>query len=174
MQKTWSKCEVTPYSSSITHHQLALMSAGTEGVQCTQDWILCQAKWWAAEYPARLFLWQVAQGNLWFALALFSRHQLISETAFADLVEKSSLSFASDLTAWRHFQTDVCLKCFAAHVRPSAFKTAESMLLFHVLWTGSVWHPLVFPPALTLTFGSLFVQMTLRCPFIPPTCRFFV
>lgn len=53
-----------------------------------------------------------------FTLALFSRYQMLSDCAYADLVEKSPLSFASDLTALREFQTDACLRCCAAHVCP--------------------------------------------------------
>lgn len=56
--------------------------------------------------------------NSWFTLALFSRHQMLADCAYADLVEKSPLSFASDLTALIEFQTDVCVKRYAALVCP--------------------------------------------------------
>lgn len=55
-----------------------------------------------------------------------------------------------------NIKTDVCLKCCAAHVRPLVFCTAESVLLFHALWTGFVWRPLVFPQALLFAFSSLY------------------
>lgn len=43
---------------------------------------------------------------------------MLFDCAYADLVEKSPLSFASDLTALIEFQTDVCVKHCAALVCP--------------------------------------------------------
>lgn len=130
-----------------------------------------QARCWAVESPARLLLclkrvccllWFSSQGISWsLSMLLLNCRRNPSPLLLTVLPEGN-------------IKTDVCLKCCAAYVRPSVFCTAESVLLFHALWAGLVWCPLVFPQALMFAFGSLFVQMALRCPFIPPTCCLFV
>lgn len=105
MQKTWSKCEVISYAGSITQqcHQLALMSVGTEGIQCTRDWILCRAKWWAAESPGLFF---VTSGSSEFVVCFGSL--LEASTYLCDCFCWSSGEILSPLCFWPY-----CLKAFS-------------------------------------------------------------